>query len=705
MKVKELKLDDRSGFKINLLSNLNYYGNLDTKIFGKPVKKIVSSDVYEELKCISYNPDTRELRGTVYIKKQSGYLGNHCQTGSYEYVRFYIDYENNGNWEDLGATSFKIHDIEDHKGLCYGIKLKIKPKITKKCSASPVLPNVRAILSWNIEPPANTPNYTPVWGKVKEARIQIAPKLKYQILPIFETPLELDNVVIPEMNFPPISDSVNPLHKLNKLKKMYKNTVDDARLVSIALKNIHTSFSLNDIIKSKNKFDLAKIDFSKVLDILSNPKFNTSYEELKCIGLNRKFSELHADIHIKKASGYSGDLCSNGSKEFVAFYMDFGSGWDFMGTSSVTVFDINEIPNEGLWYNVFLPVDLSPHQKKYCLEGKAKIKGILSWNVPPAANSPNYVATWGDWEICDTEIKPLPQGFPGLTNQPWIESLGGVDNDIIDQITGLAKGPSGMANSIVADYSPFDGKVFVTGKIINQSPVSKYKVMIKEPGGSFLPFDKNFKVKVTTFNTVLGTNSSATVVQSPTGDFYDYLPKTTGVIQKFVNDDILAEFKPTEKGKYELYIESQTGELSETVNFMVDKDAPVVAIDITSGTGNCGKFSIGNVIKGTFSVTNDRHLDYVKLSLAPLNPAGTIQLVSIDTISAGDVATSSGSLKISIDDTDSNLDYITGKWEIDTATLPACGYTIHIRAEDRTIVNSTIVGKHSPSISRGFCLE
>jgi hypothetical protein len=694
MDFKELKLNDRSGFTINLLSNLNYYGNLNPKIHGKSVKKIVSSVKYEELKDVSYNPSTKELRCTVQIKKQSGYSGDNCQSGSYEYVRFYIDYENNGNWEDLGVTSFKIHNIEKQKGLCYGLKLDLKPSMTKACDAKyPVLPNVRAILSWNVEPMPDNPNYKPVWGNAIESRILIEPDLK-----IFQQHIHMPG------KYKVASFTKNPLVKLNTLKKIYKNKVDDARLVSMALKDIHTGFGLKDLIKSKNKFNVAKINFSKALNILSNPKFNTNYEELKSIALNRKLSELHADIHLKKTSGYSGNLCSTGSKEYVSFYMDFGSGWEFMGTSSVAVYDIHQMPKEGLWYNVSLPVDLTAKQKEYCQEGIAKIKGILSWNVVPVPNNPNYVATWGDWEICNAEIKPLPKGIThGTTNQPWIESLGGVDNDIIDPITGLAKGPSEMANSIIADYSPFDGNIYITGKIINQSANPSYKVMIKEPGGSFLPFKKKFSVYVTTYNTILGTQTQATVIQSPTGDYYDYLPKTTGGIQKSVNANMLAKFKPTEEGIHELYIESQTGELSETVRFMVDKDIPKVEIDITSG--NCGKFDIGTLIKGTFKVFNDTHLDYVRLRLAPINPTGIVQLVNIDSISAGDTATSSGDLKISIDDKDSDLDFINGQWEINTANLPACGYTIHIRAEDRTIINSSHVGKYSPNVSKGFCLK
>lgn len=702
MKATELKLDERSSFKINLLSNLNYYGNLDIKKFGKPVKKIVSSVTYEEIKCVSYHPRTRELRATVHIKNQSGYLGNHCQPGSFEYVRFYVDYENNGNWVDEGVTSFKIHDIEDHKGLCYGVKLKVTPKITRRCSSEPVLPKVRAILSWNIAPPPNDPDHIPVWGNVKEARIQIAPRPSFQIPPVFGNAIDIGNIINPVVSLPAIFDNNSPIMNIDKLKNVYKNDVDDARLVSMSLKSINADFSLNEITKIKDKFDIAKIDFSEILGILKNPKFNTTYEELKCIGLNRRYNELHADIHIKKASGYSGSLCSNGSKEYVAFYMDFGLGWEFMGTSSVTVFDINQMPKEGLWYNTYLPVDLTPHQKKYCKEGMAKMKGILSWNAPPAPNNPNFVANWGDWEICDAEIKPFPKGATGTANQPWVESLGGVDTDIINQLSGLANGASQMANSIEASYSPFDGTVFVSGKILNQNPASKYKMMLKEPGGSFLPFNKNFTVRVTTFDTILGTESSANVVQTPTADFYNYLPKSTGIIQKQVNDDILAVFVPTKHGIHELYFESDTGEQSDSVKFMVDKDIPAVAIDITTGGGNCGKFNIGAVIEGTFEVKNDTHLDYVRLSLAPNNLGGTIQATSI---ASSDTTQSSGNLTISIDDQDSDLDSITGTWEIDTANLPACGYTIHIKAEDRTIVNSSHIGKHSPNVSRGFCLE
>ena len=61
-------------------------------------------------------------------------------------------------------------------------------------------------------------------------------------------------------------------------------------------------------------------------------------------------------------------------------YLDFGSGWEYMGTTSVQVHDIPQIRDGGLCYLATLPVSLTEHQMKWCETGKARIRGILSWN-------------------------------------------------------------------------------------------------------------------------------------------------------------------------------------------------------------------------------------------------------------------------------------------------------------------------------------
>src|SRR6185369_17113895 len=53
---------------------------------------------------------------------------------------------------------------------------------------------------------------------------------------------------------------------------------------------------------------------------------NTWYEELTCIGFNPARNQLDATVEIKRSSGYGGDLCQPGSREYVRFFVDSGSG-------------------------------------------------------------------------------------------------------------------------------------------------------------------------------------------------------------------------------------------------------------------------------------------------------------------------------------------------------------------------------------------
>src|SRR5687767_7170440 len=96
-------------------------------------------------------------------------------------------------------------------------------------------------------------------------------------------------------------------------------------------------------------------DWASVVENLLATSGNTSYEELTCIGLDPNQDRLNGVIHVKLPNGYSGGLCSSGSLEYVAFYIDYGSGWTYAGTTTVNVHDITAMPAGGLHYAVFLP--------------------------------------------------------------------------------------------------------------------------------------------------------------------------------------------------------------------------------------------------------------------------------------------------------------------------------------------------------------
>ncbi len=122
--------------------------------------------------CVGYNLSTKQLRAVVHVKQAFGYGGGICSPGTVEYVRFYIDWNNDGNWQDVDMVSFRVYNILGNKPLEYAVTLKIDAGDVP-CHVEK-LPRVRAILSWNLPPPAD-PNYTPTWGSRLDINVHILP--------------------------------------------------------------------------------------------------------------------------------------------------------------------------------------------------------------------------------------------------------------------------------------------------------------------------------------------------------------------------------------------------------------------------------------------------------------------------------------------------------------------------------------------------
>ncbi|MCP5072577.1 MAG: hypothetical protein GY947_04685, partial [Rhodobacteraceae bacterium] len=484
----DLKIELRRTFKLRLLQNPNYYGNLsklDIPDLPKPVEKKAGDTSFEKLTCVGYNPDTEILAAIVQIKQGSGYSGGPCTDGSYEYVRFYLDY-GDGVWVDHGVTAFNVHDQGFKNKLCYAVSIELDPKKNSCCEDKPVLPNVRAILSWDVEPPANQPNWLPVWGNRLERSIQIDPRnpLFCHFIDVFEKVgvQKIDPALFTQLKqlieVQPLAPK--PVATINELQES-GGKVDDDRLVlrhvfpAIAkLAADKTDIAAFEALKS------AQIDLNQFDDFIQKPEFNTHYEELHCVGLDRDLSQLHGVVQVKLPYGYSGNLCKKGSREYIAFYLDFGSGWEYQGTTSVVVHDIPSLPDKGLWYQASLPVDLDDHKKKWCESGQARIRGILSWATPPLPNQPEFVPHWGDREDCWIEIRPLPKGVPEGQMTPFLEAIGNMPVDLIDA-AGYANGAS-IGATFTADDSPFGGAILFAGLIFFPTSNNlEYRVMVKQP--------------------------------------------------------------------------------------------------------------------------------------------------------------------------------------------------------------------------------
>lgn len=90
------------------------------------------------------------------------------------------------------------------------------------------------------------------------------------------------------------------------------------------------------LLANPNHFgNMPELGFTSV-KILSQ---QTTYEELTCIGLHPEGNRLEGVVNIKRSSGYGGGSCTNGSIEYVRFFVRRGKVWHDLGVTTFTSHD------------------------------------------------------------------------------------------------------------------------------------------------------------------------------------------------------------------------------------------------------------------------------------------------------------------------------------------------------------------------------
>jgi hypothetical protein len=671
---------ERAGFKSLLLANPNYFGNLADSQFT-PVLGISENTHYEELSCVGYHPQQRRLEGVIYVYQPSGYGSDVCGPGTPEYVRFYLSFDNGATWHDEGLTSIQVYNIpegtEGGKRLEYAVSLAVNP--TRKYCFSEHIIRVRAVLSWNNPPPSNQPNWTPIWGNVLEAPIQVEPRRFFFVKELFEAakikfPKDLAELVDLEQPVPTPPKALGA----SQLSALYKNK--GIPVHRFAFKELEAFISAKTTLSAEAvSAVLPGVALEPgVIDLLT-PKADgdISYEELTCIGLDPNDPDTMVGvIRIKKAAGYSGGVCTNGSTEYVTFWADFDENGSFetcLGTASVTVYDLASLPSTGVFYAVRLPVDLNQYRRS-CKEGArvVRIRAILSWNSPAPCANPNHVPTWGNREETLVHIAPKVQ-IPGGK----IAILGGIPVVHLDDVTGLTAPTAIFAlNNTPPDAlgrpCPFAGIVSVQG-----TPINGYKYVVEVSPDS--------SVWTPVLNDLIVTDSLGNTTQvsaDPVTKRFDYLPFTENV------NNLLAQWYSAGDALWyvRLSVNDPAGVLqgTDTHRVQLDNTGPEASIDITTGGGNCGKFGPGTLLGGDF-VARDLYFGRYVISVEPaVNPAG-VGVPSPNTLTTG-TAPSPGD-----------------SWSLDTTGMQPCGYVVRVDVWDRAIVNSQSTGHHA-SDSAGFCL-
>jgi len=716
---------ERKQFRELILAHPNYFGTLkESKL---PPKKPMSNNTsYEELKCVGFNPETQYLEAVVHIKRTSGYGGDICTPGTPEFVRFFLSYDDGATWEGQGLTSFTAYDVPGTKPLEYSVRLWIDPD--KWFCRFENLPKLRAILSWNHNPTPDDPDFTPVWGNRLETHIQIGAVHKLKI-PDFVKHYKIDLTPVAELldeeqelvakpPKPPGPPELAPLYM--------KNDVQPHRLlfnqIILALKKPGQADALyapavQDVLKKY------KLDLSDVIKTLKSTDGDTGFEELNCLGMYHSATDwLTATIKIKRRCGYNGGLCTPGSKEYVAFWVDWGdgTGWNHITTGMVTVHDLANLPAGGVEYTVSVPVNTLPHRQP-CTSGPktAKVRAILSWQDIPTG--PNFVPTWGNREETLVLLKPGPAVI-AEDNKMYVDSVGNMAVCDIDQSTGLATGTGQIAH-FNAVQSPFGETVRITGFIINPpnamanpAQTLKYRVSIRRLNDSgtaitgWQPLTNDFDIYITEQNGVSSPKQYKHKQQVDGDDFYTYWEQAyTNQWRQVVMDKIASwETLSLAAGLLEIKVEVKLpngtilppgtiscpdGSTRSTVIVRLDQRPPSASINITGYTyegadfpaAGCDNFLKGCIIKGKYSTFDpEEHWGKLTIHVEPQDKAHYTPVTIIPATS----------------DTTGE----TGTWTLDTKNMEPCGYVVYLRTWDRTIVDSGYIGWWNRD-TVGFCLR
>jgi hypothetical protein len=506
---------ERTNFKELLKQNPNYFGNIKIKAIAErypAVYKMASNTKYEELVCVGLYPEDNILEATIEVKLPYGFKGSLCKEGSKEYVGFYIDYNDGAGFVSVGAPAeVNVHDISFVNGgyLYYAVRKSFVPGKYTKCDSVQIV-KVRAILSWEDLP--RGPNHEPVWGNVFDTWVQIKPKekvffvpfvpgfkYKYYDIPLLDYDMSILDIDLPEQKVIPFGP-VPPVEKyifmgsIEEIKELIDKSISAEKTIikkgeveeyrfefkKLIMENpnyfgsISTAKNLGEIMKAvyelpeetyKSMIPKLAIDTSWLIPKLTFLK-KTKYEELKCVGLYPEEDLLEAVIEVKLPYGFMGDLCTLGSIEYVAFYIDWGSGYQYETTASVKVHNIPAVNSKHLFYAVKAKIpDIDSKLKACTSENIVKVKAVLSWNVDPTPYGHNYNQPWGNTVIKNVQIRPLD----GMSVKPDIEIVNSVHADDINQ-SGMTKGLAIKIdkddNTVTGVYDrPFGGIIACWGNV------------------------------------------------------------------------------------------------------------------------------------------------------------------------------------------------------------------------------------------------
>jgi len=697
--------DLRGNFENLIATNPNYFGNAPES--NRPLVTPLSYDTqYEQLVSIGFDPILSVLEATIEIKLDYGFNGTLCTNGSFEYVRFYV---RNGpswkDWSDLGAVDVNTHDILNVLDcsdasvfpLFYVLTLPFQPSSQQNCEL-PQLPEIRAILSWNQLPPLSSPFFAPVWGNVLDQHIQ-SPKL------------------------PTTPPSVTSASRMSSNGNVHK----ELRRSKERLHYPQGATNQQQILSEDSS-----IPRISELPRPGTPE-NIFFEELIGLGLDYSLERLVATIRIKRPDGYGTGICGNGTLEYIAFWADWYNTceWTYLGELAINVYNIPNIPPDGITYSAAWPVDLR-NVSHFCNTTQiSRVRAVLSWDLPPL--QPPDARARGNLLQVHVQIPPYVAGT-NLT-APTIFNIGGVPlPDIDTQLTGLTFPGATFAEFYTTDnpthqlelvpvdpdwqngqsrQCPFGGAIYITG------PPVGLLGQPQPPGSSncdLSPSQYQYRIVYRPFGSALGPNpvlNEIIVTQSypvsPSSSIYsqEYYPLNSQGYFNYLplqcnHENMLGSWTPRTPGLYQIRLEVatqtsppigqnppiyKTEGYTEWYNIQVNIPDPTGTL-IPTDEPVCGNFPQGTNLTGILTAKATYFASY---------SAYVINSVIPIVIESGSVppVPNPGFKPINSPE----------PWSWNSADAPPCGYVAELMVCDRTIMDSVDNSYQCfPVTPIGFCV-
>jgi hypothetical protein len=671
---------------------------------------------WEDIGCVGYNPEQSRLEAVITIKLSTGYSGGLCTNGSKEYVRFFIDYHDGAGWQDAGYAYFKSCDISDappgkQHPLQYMVYLCLDDEKHRKfisCSEA-LIPKVRAILSWNKLPTAGDADFLPYYGNVSDVDIQLKNAFKFTIPNL---PVNL----IDKLKLNPQPLTYNPeQYKFPDLKSLtgdYKKAkVPEHRFLYATAAHYMADKTVSPYAAIYNPQELkaVNVNLKAIIDVLAknDDKADVTYEELTCIGLNTSADTLGAVIHIKKQTGFSGDLCHAGSTEYVAFWADWnndGTFEEYLGTVSVKVHDISNIPAGGLYYNVSMPIKANSHLRACTNPNIVQIRGVLSWQTLPSTTNPNSLNYWGNRKDSLVQIRP------GVANDTdldlVISSISGISVDVDKthlipsdiNSDGLAEPLAAFPNAL----RPFGRNVQIVGRFVNSGAPGSihYKLQFSDNnGGSWQdildnqifiiegavwPFDLKTENPSLKGGWITYYPGGSTWERSNLLGFWDTGSRNGKILLRVIysSEPYTVPYTPSvvhESMHIPLMLDNTGYSVNPNPGSVLSSS---YTLDIIIDGGDCNFITKGTILNGKFKVIDDYFYDwYLRLEPTAHFEAGkSLKEIVTLTVPSGlsDVIRYCNSA--------SDTGNMEAEFSVNTDYLSSCGYTVSINAWDRSIV-------------------